>query len=157
MCFKRRRACKVPPKAMALPSERTLSAAELAALGDEELLRRAHADIVLPARERGVRLGMYGNHCVFPDEADEAEGAGEGVTFFHADEVRLASQALEAFFKHDLAGVRLLVGVQDHGGGRAGLWVFWKRRGIVACLLPGREFRRDDLHATLYLPSASAS
>ena len=163
VCFKRRRACTVPPKAMVLPSERTLSAAELAALSDEELLRRAHADIVLPGRERGVRLGMYGNHCVFPDEAEEAEeaeGADEGVTFFHADEVRLASEALEAFSRHDLAGVRLRSSAfKTMAEDELGFGYFGNGEGIVACLLRGgaAEFRRDDLHATLYLPGAPAS
>jgi len=152
-CFKRRRACKVPAKAFTLPSDRTLSAPELEALSDEALLARAHADIVVPARERGVHLGLFGNHAVFPDEVDAATSA----TFFHTDEVRRASAALEAFFENALCGVRVrssafkALAEEELGVGYVG-----NGEGIVACLLRGgaAEFRRDDQHATLYLPLA---
>ena len=152
-CFKRRRACKVPPRAMILPADRTLSAPELAELSDEALLARAHADIVVPARERGVHLGLFGNHAVFPDEVDAAATA----TFFHAEEVRRASAALESFFENALRGVRVrssafkALAEESLGVGYVG-----NGEGIVACLLRGgaADFRCDDQHATLYLPLA---
>ena len=151
--FKRRRACKVPPKAMKLPASRTLSGSELAGMSNKELLKRAHHDIVRPAREHGIHLGIYGNHSVFPDEVD----VNSTSTFFHADEVRGASEALECFFEDNLGGVRIrssafkVLAEED-----LGFDYFGNGEGIVACLLRGgaAEFRKDDLHATLYLPAA---
>ena len=150
-CFKRRRACKIPPKAIVLPANRTLSAAELDALSDEELLRRAHNDVVLLARERGVTLGIYGNHCALPDEgSDDAKP-----TFFHVNEVRAASNSIEVFFEHALDGVRLRSSAfKAIAEEKLGFDYFGAGECIVACLLRGgaAEFRRDDLHAMLYLP-----
>ena len=159
VCFKRRRACKVPPKAMVLPSKRTLSAAELAALSDEELLRRAHADIVLPARERGVRLGMYGNHCVFPDEAEEAEEAARASPSSTPTRCDWRARPWRLFSSTTSPACGCARRRSRPWRKTRWVWVLGNGEGIVACLLRGgaAEFRRDDLHATLYLPGASAS
>ena len=151
-CFKRRRACKIPPKAIALPADRTLSAPELGALSDEELLRRAHDDVVLLARDRGVKIGLFGNHCALPDEGDDDSKP----TFFHANEVRAASDSIEAFFEEDLDGVRLRSSAfKAIAEEKLGFDYFGAGECIVACLLRGgaAEFRRDDLHAMLYMPN----
>ena len=122
-------------------------------MSDKELLQRAHRDIVLPARERGIHIGVYGNHSVFPDEVDVTSTS----TFFHANEVRGASDALECLVENNLGGVRLrssafkVLTEEDFG-----FDYFGNGEGIVACLLRGgaAEFHKDDLHATLYLPDA---
>ena len=60
--FKRRRAVKVPPRAFRVASGRCLAREELERLGDDDLRRRIHRDIVLPCRAAGVFLGTKGNH-----------------------------------------------------------------------------------------------
>ena len=136
---------------MRLPASRTLSGPGLEALSDDQLMERAHNDIVLPARERGIHLGVYGNHCVFPEEVDATATS----TFFHTAEIRSASAALESLFENALGGLRLRSSAfKTLAEEDLGLPYFGNGEGIVACLLRGgaAEFRRDDLHAMLYLP-----
>ena len=167
--FKRRRAVKVPARAFRVASGRRLPREELERLGDEELRRRIHGDIVLPCRAAGVFLGTKGNHRSLPEEREEIslDSPGEVTTrcseacsfktpYFHLDEVREAVRSVPSF----PLGIRIESGTfKEIAEERLQYKYFGNGEGICAVLLSGgaAEFRSDDLAATLFLPTQPAT
>ena len=140
-------ACKVPAKAFTLPSDRTPSAPELRRSATRRCWRGART---LRRPERGGSP-----RPLWQPRRLSRRGRRPSATFFHADEA-LRERGAGGLFGECPAAYGRASAFKALAEEELGVGYVGTGEGIVACLLRGgaAEFRRDDQHATLYLPLA---